>query len=71
MAEVRNSQSNVEVFDNTTRNRTVTETGAESPAVGVYDEPATSPSPAGGALRLVLYLAAILLLVYLLFQWVT
>lgn len=69
MADVRDTKSNAEVFDDTSRNRTSNEIRTASSPVGVYDRPATSTS--GGVMRMLLILVVILLLAYLLFQWLT
>ncbi len=69
MADVRDTQSNAEVFDEVSRNRTANDIRPDSPGVGVYERPATSTS--GGVMRILLILVVLLLLAYLLFQWLT
>ena len=71
MAEVRNSQPTVEVFEDTSKDPTVNGIHHDSPAVGVYSRPATASKSPRSALMTMFYILAILVLVYLIYQWLT
>lgn len=69
MANVRDTQLNGEAVDDTLRNLPANDIHPAPSPVGVYERPAASAS--GGVMRMVFILVVLLLLAYLLFQWLT